>query len=80
MIVELNTEGVATLLGVTTRQVDHWIRKGYVPSITSRGSGNHRRYELSDIVYLAKLAGLVSIGFLPEPAVELLRTPMAVHP
>lgn len=68
----LSSHDLANLIGISFRQIDFWVTKGYLPSVQSMGSGNYRRWELSDVVRLSKIAALVQIGFLPERAIALL--------
>jgi len=68
----LSSHELADLVGITFRQLDFWVSKGYLPTVASEGPGKHRRWHVDEVVRLSKIAGLVDIGFLPERAVELL--------
>lgn len=47
----LSSTEVCRQAGVTYRQLDYWVRKGYVtPSLAvATGSGTHRRFSLDDL-------------------------------
>ena len=68
----LSSHDLANLIGISFRQIDFWVTKGYLPSVQKMGQGNYRRWELADVVRLSKIAALVQIGFLPQRAIELL--------
>ncbi|MDQ5859060.1 MAG: MerR family transcriptional regulator [Acidobacteriota bacterium] len=59
-----STAQVARLSGLSTRQIDHWDRQGFLkPSIRSaKGYGSARRYSFADVVRLRVAARLRAAG------------------
>lgn len=47
--------------GITYRQLDHWIRKGYLPG-SAPGSGVSRTFSMEERDYIIRLARLVKAG------------------
>jgi DNA-binding transcriptional MerR regulator len=60
-----STAQVARLTGLSTRQLDHWDRLGFLsPSLASaRGYGSKRRYSFGDVVRLRVAGRLRAAGF-----------------
>ena len=70
----LTTHQIAEAVGVSYRQVDWWVRKGYLePSDPSTGSGDPRRWSLEDLLLVADFARRVKACPLPhgQPSVEV---------
>lgn len=64
-----SSEEVAVAAGITYRQLDWWVRKGYLtPTVESTGSGVPRQWSLRDLVDVAFFAGLVRDCPLPHGA------------
>lgn len=60
---------VAEQLGVSYRQLDYWIRAGYVHSLREKtGSGNPRTLDDREIVVVQKMIRLIRAGFTVESA------------
>ena len=59
-----STSQAARLTGLSSRQLDHWDRKGFLkPSLeAARGYGSRRRYSFADVVRLRVAARLRSSG------------------
>ena len=63
----LTSDQIAEAVGVTYRQLDWWVRKGYlVPSDPSTGSGDPRRWTLNDLVTVAFFVARVRDCPLPH--------------
>jgi DNA-binding transcriptional MerR regulator len=59
-----STAQAARLTGLSSRQLDHWDRKGFLkPSLAgARGYGSKRRYSFADVVRLRVAARLRAAG------------------
>lgn len=55
--------------GATYRQIDHWVRRGYL-SVTLRdlGTGYHRQWTKRDQKIVRHMAALIGAGVTPETA------------
>jgi hypothetical protein len=64
------TKEVATECGISYRQIDYWIRQGYVPmeGETCPGSGYHRDLSDSEAEHVRAISELVKIGVRPDIA------------
>ena len=61
-------------IGITYRQFDHWIAKGYVPGLTEQlhpGHGNVRDLTDEQVRHLRIMAALVRDGLRPDAADRL---------
>lgn len=67
----MNGREAAQAVGITYRQLDHWVSQGWVPG-GNPGSGKRRDIDAEGLTRLGALAALVHIGFRPEAAVRLL--------
>jgi DNA-binding transcriptional MerR regulator len=63
---------VVTECGVTYRQADYWVRRGWILA-PQPGSGYHRRISPSEADALRTLARLVIAGLTAETAARLAR-------
>lgn len=65
---------LAEVAGVSYRQVDFWVRKGYIKERSpGGGSGFLRDFADEEVAVTMKMASLVRIGLKPEPAAEYAR-------
>lgn len=68
----MTSQQLAEHLGLTYRQVDHWVRCGYLQAPESHpGSGHPRTFRPEDIQVAEVMADLVAAGLLPQRASEL---------
>lgn len=65
---DLTTDQVAAQVGVTRRQLDHWVRTGLIRGIDQAGSGRTWRWTPDLIDRASRLAQLVGLGFTPQAA------------
>jgi hypothetical protein len=72
----VNSEQVALAAGISYRQLDHWVRRGWVRTVGDPhgGSGTSREFTDGEAGTAAVMARLVRAGFLVERAAELART------
>jgi len=64
-----------TVHGATPRQLDFWIRMGYLlPDQPAPGSGRSREWPESEIQVAQLMARLVAGGFVPAAAAEHARS------
>ena len=71
----MNGPQAAKKAGITYRQFDHWIRRGYIAG-GCPGSGRRRDISADEFDVLARMAGLVRAGVTPAAAAELARQPI----
>lgn len=62
----------ATAYGVTPRQLEHWICRGYL-RVARRGYGNVRLIDEAEQAVAAQLVRLLAIGFRWEAAAPIAR-------
>lgn len=61
-------------LGVTYRQLDHWVRQGYLrPAVAQPGTGRPRSWPPFEIKVAARMARLTAAGLMPGSAAEYAR-------
>lgn len=70
---------LAEQVGVTYRNLDYWIRQGWLDShVAARGSGSHRWFTIAQVRHAALMVRLVRAGITPSRAsglaVALART------
>lgn len=72
----LSSQQVMAEAGITYRQLDFWVRAGYVQGerLTSRGSGQPRRWTDDERDYVVTLARLVHAGIPLSVAATALAT------
>jgi DNA-binding transcriptional MerR regulator len=70
--ITLTTPRVTQLLGITYRQLNHWITKGMFPTIEPSGSGNWIKFGIDDLCRAAKIQALSDAGFTFDKIRELL--------
>jgi hypothetical protein len=64
---------VADLAGITYRQLDHWIRSGYLrPAGRALARCDGHDWDTGSIRDAVTLAGLVRLGFTPAAAARLV--------
>jgi DNA-binding transcriptional MerR regulator len=59
-------------LGLTYRQLDFWVRKGYLSAATP-GSGKRRTWSDDELAIAAHMVRLISCGFTVARAAEIAR-------
>lgn len=69
----ISTDEVAAATGTTYREIDHWVRKGYVnASQPAKGSGHPRGFSVEDVIFAACVATLVRFGVRPNVAAVVM--------
>lgn len=68
----MNGTSAAKVAGISYRQLDHWIRKGYIRG-GNPGSGNQREIAEDEMGVLRHMSTLVHCGFVPERAARMAR-------
>lgn len=69
-----HTTELAAITGVSTRVLDHWVRRGYIPTGNAHpGSGNPRQYSPAQERAVRIMAALTRIGFRPASAAIITR-------
>ena len=70
----ISTDEVAAVTGTTYREIDHWVRKGYIDATrASRGTGHPRGFSVEDVIFAACVATLVRFGVRPNVAAVVMR-------
>jgi hypothetical protein len=65
----LTSKGVVAATGITYRQLDFWVRQGYLkPLLASKGSGIPRAFSPSEVDVAVRMARFVAAGVLPASA------------
>ena len=70
----VTTPDVADRIGATYRQLDYWIRRGYVEGMDAfacPGTGYNRTWQAQSLASAERLARLVRAGFVTEVAASL---------
>lgn len=71
-----SAEVVNAVDGLSYRQLDHWVRKGYItPEVAAGGSGTRRRWSQTQVDHLR--AAMSSLGLVDERKHELTRRVLA---
>lgn len=69
-----NAADVPAAIGVTYRQLDYWVRKGYLePENVECGSGHQRLFPPDEFAVALTMAHLVRGGFTVDQAARLAR-------
>ena len=70
----MNIPQAARRAGVTTRQLDHWCRRGWISPRTQQpiGHGIVREFTRDEVTRIKHLAALVNAGMRPELAAAAL--------
>lgn len=68
-----STKDAANITGLTYRQVDHWVRSGFLtPDTAANGSGSRRRLSYEDLMKLSLAKALSNAGVPLAEAFELI--------
>jgi len=59
--------------GITYRQFDHWVTRGWIRPTNSGGSGHDRVFSMDEVRIFRIMATLTTLGFRPAHAAELAR-------
>lgn len=63
--------------GATFRQLDHWVRQGYIKSdgmVYNNAQGwRHREFSHREMVVVQRMVWLVEVGFTPKAAAQVAR-------
>ena len=70
---ELPGSNVPDVPGVTYRQLDFWVRQGYLRPEHAGGSGVARKWPAEEIRVLERMARLVRGGVVPSVAARVAR-------
>lgn len=57
----------------TYRQLDYYVRKGYLRPLGGHGSGNRRHWPESEVRIALRMAALVREGYIASAAARLAR-------
>jgi hypothetical protein len=57
----------------TYRQLDHWVRKGYLRPYHEGGTGNPREWPVREWAIAMQMKRLIDAGFTPAAAAEAAR-------
>lgn len=70
----LTSEDVCTTARISYRQLDYWVRKGYVkPFAMVAGSGTHREFTEEEVNIVRMAARLIRRGFTIPAALDTAR-------
>lgn len=62
----MNSLELCRKAGITYRQLDYWVRKGYLgDDRVSKGTGNYRDWSNTDASHAVLMAGLIKGGLAP---------------
>lgn len=71
---------LAEQASISYRQLDFWVRKGYIKERSpGGGSGFLRDFTDDEVAITVKMARLIKIGFKPGPAAEYARLMVEQH-
>lgn len=71
----LRSPAVCQRAGCTYRQLDFWVRCGYLhPARAATGSGSQRLFTEAEAAVAARLTRLVDAGLLPAAAAKVARS------
>lgn len=77
MAVMPNSVQVASRAGITFRQLDHWVTKGWLHPDGGSGSGNERYWSPSESIVAADMGMLNRFGIPPALAHRIARAGQA---
>lgn len=66
----VSTADVADKAGISYRQLDHWIRRGYV-DVAGEGSGSRREWTPEKVRRAVRIAVLVRAGYRLDAAADM---------
>lgn len=70
----MDTTDICHRLGVSYRQIDHWVRRGWLrPDQPIPGSGNPREWTNEELDVARRMAALVNAGISPAVAADAAR-------
>lgn len=69
----MNAPAAAEAAGVTYRQLDHWIHRGYINAEGGYGTGYPREIADTEVEVLKYMALLVRHGLAPQQASQVAR-------
>lgn len=71
----MNANDILKRTGVTYRQLDYWVRRGWVtPERPEQVStGHHRTFSAREFVVIDRMARLVLAGVVPDIAAKVAR-------
>ena len=74
------TKQVAERANVSYRQIDHWVKKGWIKTQNHIwGTGDHREFSMQEETIVMTMAELIDIGFKADKAAELARRLVVNH-
>ena len=59
--------------GISYRQLDFWVRRGYLHPVHAGGSGTYRHWPDEEVRVAKEMARLVAVGIPPSLAVRIAR-------
>ena len=73
-VVTLGVANTERELGITYRQLDHWVRLGLLRPLHLGGSGNPREWTRAELDVAKAMGRLVAAGLRPEAASRVARS------
>jgi DNA-binding transcriptional MerR regulator len=71
----VTTVEACTASGATYRQLDYWIKLGYLkPDNAKDGSGSQRTWNGTEVAVAHLMIRLLRVGFIPKKASEIARS------
>ena len=64
---------VAQRAGISYRQIDFWIRRGYIRCHRGQGPGRQREISMEEAAVVETAGQLLKLGIVPERAVRYAR-------
>jgi DNA-binding transcriptional MerR regulator len=64
---------VVVLARVTYRQLDFWVRRGWLEPTSRPGSGHVRTWTLDELAVACRMGALVEVGITAERAAHVAR-------
>lgn len=74
-VITLGVTNTERELGITYRQLDHWIRLGHLKPLHVGGSGSNREWTRAELDVARTMGRLVAAGMKPGPASRIARSP-----